>query len=65
MLAVAVPLVQAMRTPRLWLARRFSLSLAAFVTPVSTAQTIWFSQPDMVLARLTPGTGGRPADACV
>jgi hypothetical protein len=61
-----VPLVQAIRTRRRWLARLrspyawrassfaslFRLSEAAFVTPVITAQTIWSSQRLIVLARL-------------
>jgi hypothetical protein len=32
---------------------RFRLSDLAFVTPVSAAATIWFSQRDMVLARVS------------
>ena len=61
-----VPRVQAMRTRRRWfagsrkpyarrassLASRFRLSEVAFVTPVRTAQTIWSSHRETVLARL-------------
>jgi hypothetical protein len=62
-----VPRVQAMRTRLRWLAglrnpyarrasslaSRFRLSAVAFVTPVRTAQTIWPSHREMVLARLS------------
>ena len=61
------PRVQAMRTRRRWFrgflnpyaslassfARRFRLSLVAFVIPVITAAVISSSQRDMVCARVT------------
>ena len=71
-----VPLVQAIRTRRRWLAglrspyawrassfaSLFRLSEAAFVTPVITAQTIWSSQRLIVLARLiSSGMSSCPA----
>jgi hypothetical protein len=70
-----VPLVQAIRTRRRWLAgwrspyawrlsfaSLFMLSEAAFVTPVITAQTIWSSQRLIVMARLiSSGMSSCPA----
>jgi hypothetical protein len=71
-----VPLVQAIRTRRRWLAglrspyawrassfaSLFRLSETAFVTPVITAQPIWSSQRLIVLARLiSSGMSSCPA----